>query len=199
MKMTKNNAWKKWRKFKLFITKGNSKKASTILNVPFFLNIETGAEWEIDGPDKETAIVFVDIGRVLRNRKKFRVKMRPPLRQLILDLRSQFFYGARRELKVRESSLTLLWENYLCHMLYLTENCAAYSRMPHLFWLLIVIVHIIIPAHRYLRHSQIHLLVIPDHSSHILQSLDLTLNCFAKDRYKEEYPLAECRFLKRKK
>jgi len=50
----------------------------------------------------------------------------------------------------------------------------------------------------YLRQNHIHLLVIPAHSSHILQPLDLTLNRLVKDRYKEEYPLAESRFLKEK-
>jgi len=52
---------------------------------------------------------------------------------------------------------------------------------------------------RYLRRNFIHLLVIPAHSSHILQPLDLTLNRLVKDAYKKEYSLAECHFLKEKK
>ncbi len=52
---------------------------------------------------------------------------------------------------------------------------------------------------RYLRRNFIHLLILPAHSSHILQPLDLTLNHLVKDAYKKEYPLAESRMLEEKK
>ena len=49
-----------------------------------------------------------------------------------------------------------------------------------------------------LRENHIHLIVIPAHSSHLLQPLDLNLNHLLKEKYKKEYAVAERQLMKEK-
>ena len=51
----------------------------------------------------------------------------------------------------------------------------------------------------FLKSNHIHLLVLPAHSSHILQPLDLLLNRLVKDKYKKEYMIALRKAVEKKK
>jgi len=52
---------------------------------------------------------------------------------------------------------------------------------------------------KFLWQNSIHLIILPAHSSHILQPLDLTLNRLVKERYRKEYALAESQYLAEKR
>jgi len=56
-----------------------------------------------------------------------------------------------------------------------------------------------IPTLRFLKQNHIDLLVLPAHSSHVLQPMDLSPNRIIKDKYRKEYTIAESRLKKKMK